>query len=667
MSRTRLRWGLLAAGNIAKAFASAFAQTDSGEVVAVASRKLADAERFGDEFKIPRRYGNYDDLLADPQVDAVYISTPHPLHAVWAIRAAEARKHILCEKPLTMNFYDAMTVIEAARSHGVFLMEAFMYRCNPQTAKIAELMRAGTIGELRLIRSSFGFRAGFNPQSRIFDLELGGGGILDVGCYPVSMARLVAGAARGRDFADPLEVKGTGVLGASGADEWASAVLKFEGGIVAQVSTSVTLNQDNTTTLFGTAGRLHIPSPWFCNGREAGRTTLILELDGKEREEIAVEVPKGIYAIEADVVAASLPALQAKSPSMGWEDSLGNMRTLDLWRKELKLSYPAEEPKAYALPLGGRPLKARAGTQIPKGELPGVGKPIARLVMGVDHPTEVSQATALFDDYFSRGGNCFDTAYGYGPIKESVMGQWIQLRGLREQVVLIVKGAHTPHCNPAALRQQFDESLERLQTNYADIYFLHRDNPQIPVGEFITPLNDLVRAGRLRAFGGSNWSLRRLEEANAWARAHGLQGFSAVSNNLSLARMVDPVWAGCVSAKEPDYFRFHERERFPLFAWSSQARGFFVPERAHPDKKDDGEIVRCWYSEDNFRRQERCFDLARRRSVEPIQIALSWMLHQAFPVFCLIGPRRISETLSSCGAVEISLSPEEIAWLDLRA
>ena len=178
----KLRWGILSTGNIARKFAKGVEASQSGESAAVGSRTMEKAESFGDEFGIENRYGSYYDLLASPDFEAVYIAPPHPFHAQWAIRAAECGKHILCEKPLTMNHAEAMAVVEAARENRVFLMEAFLYRCHPQTAKILEIIREGTIGEVRSIDASFSFHTKANLESRLLNHELGGGGILDVGC-----------------------------------------------------------------------------------------------------------------------------------------------------------------------------------------------------------------------------------------------------------------------------------------------------------------------------------------------------------------------------------------------------------------------------------------------------------------------------------------------------
>ncbi|MER3553951.1 MAG: hypothetical protein C4331_06270 [Meiothermus sp.] len=285
--------------------------------------------------------------------------------------------------------------------------------------------------------------------------------------------------------------------------------------------------------------------------------------------------------------------------------------------------------------------------------------------MGVDNQTTLEQAARMFDDYLGRGGNVFDTAYTYGKgVCETVFGEWLESRGIRDKVVVIGKGAHTPYCNPEALSAQLLESLERLRVSHVDIYFMHRDNPEIPVDEFVEVLNEHHRAGRIRVFGGSNWSLERIKAANAYVASKGLQGFGAVSNNLSLARMVEPPWEGCLSSKDIAFRSWLTQTQTPLFPWSSQARGFFT--RAAPDDTTDPELVRSWYSEDNFERLNRARKLAAEKGVEPIHIALAYVLNQPFPTFPLIGPRSTEETASSFRALEVSLTPGEVKWLNLE-
>jgi predicted dehydrogenase len=351
----KLSWGILGTGVIARTFARALPSSRTGQLAAVGSRMLDKARAFVAENAADggvAAHGTYEALLADPAVRAVYISTPHPEHMVWAIRAAEAKKHILCEKPIGMNDTEAAAMVDAARRHDVFLMEAFMYRCHPQTAKIVELIRSRAVGEVRLIQASFGFRAPFDPQSRLYNNRLGGGGILDVGCYPVSMARLIAGAAVGKDFADPLEVKGVAHLGQTGVDEYAAAVLRFPGEILASVATAVALEEDNTLRVFGTEGHLFVPHPWV-PAKEGGEETLYLHKTGAaEPEHIVVRADRNLYAYEADVVAEGIEQMrsgaadgsrgQARPPAMTWDDTLGNARALTAWRRSAGLVYEAE-------------------------------------------------------------------------------------------------------------------------------------------------------------------------------------------------------------------------------------------------------------------------------------------------------------------------------------
>jgi len=660
----KLAWGILGTGNIAKVFAHGVAGSRTGAVVAVGSRGRASAEAFGGQFGIPRRHDSYEALLADPDVRAVYIATPHPLHAEWAIKAAEAGKHVLCEKPLTLNGAQAMAVVEAARRNDVFLMEAFMYRCHPQTARLVELIRAGAIGDVRVISATFSFDVGDNPTSRLLRNDLGGGGILDVGGYCVSMARLIAGAVGGTDGAEPIEVTGCAHIGAaSRVDEYAAATLLFPGGVLAQLTTGVRANGDNVVRIVGSRGSILVPEPWV-PARDGGTTKIIVQRHGEQApQEIVVETGEGLYALEADTVVAHIDARQA--PAMTWDDTLGNMKTLDRWRAAIGLVYDVERPEATP-PVSGRPLAVRADHPIPTGRIAGVDKPVSRLIMGVDNQTTMPHAAVMFDDFFERGGTCFDTAYIYGGgVCERLLGQWIVNRGVRDQVVILDKGAHTPFCTPDDLTRQLMESLDRLQTDYVDLYVMHRDNPAIPVGDFMEILNAHQRAGRVRAFGASNWTIERIEVANAYAREHGLTPFAAVSNNFSLARMVEPPWAGCLSASDAASRAWLTKTQTPLLPWSSQARGFFTG-RARPDDRSDAELARCWYSDDNFRRLERVDELARRRGVLPINIALAYVLCQPFPTFPLIGPRTLSETRTSLPALDIDLTPDELRWLNLE-
>ena len=306
------------------------------------------------------------------------------------------------------------------------------------------------------------------------------------------------------------------------------------------------------------------------------------------------------------------------------------------------------------------------GAPLPTGRVPGVDRDLSRLVMGCDNQRTPEHAAAMFDDFAARGGNAFDTAHHYaGGLPEQLLGRWMAARGVRDEVVVIGKGAHTPHCDPPSITSQLSESLDRLQTDHVDVYFMHRDNPDVPVGEFVDVLDEHAAAGRIGVFGGSNWTIPRIEEANAYAAAHGRRGFTAVSNHFGLARALDVPWAGCEHATDDADRGWFERTGTPLFPWSSQARGFFTGRADAADRSDD-ELVRCYYSDGNFERLARARALGAELGVAPTAIALAYVLAQPFPTFALIGPRSVEETRTSAAAATVRLTPEQVAWLDLR-
>ena len=413
--------------------------------------------------------------------------------------------------------------------------------------------------------------------------------------------------------------------------------------------------------IFGTRGSITIPQPWVPSaGGEA--TTIAVQSGGEAREE-TFDPGVSPYAMEADVVAQNIEAREA--PQMSRADTLGNMKTLDEWRRQIGLIYDNEKLEAQTQPLFGRALRKPSGEKniMKYGRVKGVAKPISKMVMGLMGNSPVN-TMAVFDDYYERGGNAFDTSYHYGE-SDKVLGQWLSSRGVKDETVVIVKGAHTPFCNPEDLTAQLHASLENLQLESADLYCMHRDNPDIPVSEFVDVLNEHYNAGKVKAFGGSNWSLARIEEANAYAREKGLQGFSILSNNFSLARMVNPVWEGCISCSDPESKRWLEENQFPVFSWSSQARGFFV--RGDRDFTADAELVNSWYSDDNFERLARVQQLSKERDISPLNIAAAFVLHQKFPIFALIGPLSIEETRTALPGMQVELSDAEMKWLNLES
>jgi len=338
-----LNWGILATGGIARKFAEALPASHTGRLVAVGSRTQAAADAFAAAHGNIRAHGSYEALLADPAVQAVYIANPHPGHLEWALRAAAAGKHILCEKPLALNRADAARMIEASRRHRVFLMEAFMYRCHPQTGRLAELVADRAIGELRAIHADFTVPFKFDPAHRIFAKELGGGAILDLGCYPVSFSRRMAGAANGRTFVEPLSFQAAGRLNAvTGVDEFAAATVAYPGGITAQLSCGSCLPREIRARLLGTTGWIDVPAP-FHPGNGGEPAAIFLHRNGvAEPEIVTIASAQPLYAVEADTVAASVARGELESPAMNHADTLGNMAALDAWRAAVGMRYAGE-------------------------------------------------------------------------------------------------------------------------------------------------------------------------------------------------------------------------------------------------------------------------------------------------------------------------------------
>jgi len=336
------KWGIIGTGGIARTFARALADSTTGELVAVGSRAQETAEAFGDTFAIPRRYASYEDLLADPGIDGVYISLPNHLHLEWAVKTARAGKHVLCEKPLTVNASEATKMFAEVQKTGVFLMEAFMYRCHPQTQRVVDLIRDRAIGEVRMIQATFAYDLGDSDQAyqniRLRN-DACGGGIMDVGCYTVSMARLIAGAALGHSGpAEPQHLEGVAHIGERGrVDEWAAAVLKFPGDIVANLVCGCRARVESTVHIWGSKGSIAVPVPW---NPTTGK--IILQRPGKDVQEIEIPSQIGCYTFEADVVARNADKPQAPYPYMTWNDSLGNMQTLDRWRASIGLVFDIE-------------------------------------------------------------------------------------------------------------------------------------------------------------------------------------------------------------------------------------------------------------------------------------------------------------------------------------
>lgn len=667
----KLGWGILGTGNIAGTLAAAIKASNTGELVGVGSRTKESADRFGDKWEVPRRFATYEELLACDEVDAIYISLPNHLHAEWAIRCAAAKKHILCEKPLAMNYGEAMAVIEAAQYHDVFFMEAFMYRCSQQTHKLVEIIRGGAIGQVRIIQANFSYNMGPKYDNIRLINEAGGGALMDVGCYCMSMARLVAGAAHGKEAVDPIEISGLAHIGeTSRCDEWTVASARFPGDILATLTCGNEVNVDSTTRIWGSDGHILVPNPWFPGGKAGDKSQIIVNRAGSE-ETIEVEAYAGLYSNEVDTVAKFISRREAPSPSMTYADSLGNQRALDEWRRQVGLAFDGENTTALTHTVSRRPLVRRAGARMTYGEIEGVGKPVSRLVIGTMVVTDsrLPFSFSLLDNFVENGGTAIDTAHVYqGGHSETAVGKWINTRGIRDRIVLIAKGGASIEVTPDWIERELNTTMDRLAQDYVDIYMMHRDNTQVPVGEFVDCLNRLREAGRLRAFGGSNWTTARLEEANEYARSKGVPGFACSSPNLSLAVWNEPMWANCVAASDPESKAWYAKTRLPLLAWSSQASGLFTGRYspADADNPAAAEVARVWFNEPNWKRLERAQEVAKTHGVTALQVALAYVLCQPVNVFALIGPQNLEETRTSLKALEVTLTPDEMRYLNLE-
>jgi len=336
-----LRWGILGTGNIAKQFAAGLKTAQKSEVVAVGSRAPASAEQFARENQIPAAHGSYDELINDPAVDAIYLSLPNSLHHEWTIRSLRAGKHVLCEKPFAMDIAQSEEMFDVAQKAGKALMEAFMYRCHPQTHAIINVVRMGKIGKLQLIRASFCYRTTKIPGNVRWARDLGGGALMDVGCYCTSFARHVAGA-------EPEKIHAVARLHEAGVDETCAVTMQFPGGAIATLSCGMSVQADNTAYVCGTEGWIETAWPWKPQPGK-GAYTIARAIPPRQdlsnaanpapppRETVKVDVNVDLYALEADDFAQAV--LDTKSPTVTREDTLGNMRVIDEIRRQIGLHW----------------------------------------------------------------------------------------------------------------------------------------------------------------------------------------------------------------------------------------------------------------------------------------------------------------------------------------
>jgi xylose dehydrogenase (NAD/NADP) len=305
-----VRWGIISTAHINRLVIPGAHASDAVELVAVASRDRARAEAYARTWGIERAYGSYEALLEDPDVEAVYISLPNRLHCEWSIRSVEAGKHVLCEKPMSRDPGEVEEAFDAAERAGRFLSEAFMYRHNPQTARLAGLVAGGAIGELRLIRSAFSYPL-FDPENIRLRTDVDGGALMDVGCYCVSGSRLLAG--------EPETVYGEAYVGPTGTDWLFTGSLRFPADVLALFDCATSLPDRDELEAIGSDGSLFLDDPWHCR-------TPVIELrrdGGVERIEL---VPEDSYRLELENLSAAIRG--EGEPLLGREDAVAQARVL---------------------------------------------------------------------------------------------------------------------------------------------------------------------------------------------------------------------------------------------------------------------------------------------------------------------------------------------------
>lgn len=325
MTTKVLNWGLLSTARINQALITPLRASKRNKLLAVASRSQETADTYAKEKKIPRAHGSYEALLADPEIDVIYNSLPNHLHAEWTIKAVEAGKHVLCEKPLALSVEEVDAIQAAARQHGRIVAEAFMYRHHPQTLKVQEIVKDGSLGSVKLIRGSFSFVLSRDEDIRLLDPAMGGGSIWDIGCYPISYARSVL-----RE--NPLDVFGQQVTGPTGIDETFVGQMRFANDVLMQFDSSFVIPLHAFMEIVGSEATLSIPNPFKPNENEK----IYLTRDGKT-ETIKVKGQE-LYIGEVENMADAI--LLGKEPRISLDDSRANVKVITSLIESASLGTP---------------------------------------------------------------------------------------------------------------------------------------------------------------------------------------------------------------------------------------------------------------------------------------------------------------------------------------
>ena len=664
----KIKWGLIGTGSIANAFAHSIKHCNHSELISVYGRNKETLKLFSKKFNINGVHA-VDILVSSNDVDAIYIATPHSSHFKYALEAIKNKKHVLCEKPIAMNHIESMVLFGLAKDFEVFLMEAYMYRTHPQTFNILqniECLRGSN--EKVEINSSFGFSAEIPKEHRLRNPMLGGGAIMDVGCYPLSMSKLLAGHILNKPYADPISIEASGNLDETGVDSNSKAHLLFSENIEANISCAINEEYENNLEIISGEYKLRVSQPWHCGQFQDGYSSIKVYSKNKLVDEISYKDEVGLFTREIDHASECIINNKLESNLISHADSQSIMLWLDKWRKELGIKCPHELKENSQL------IKSKffsiQNKKLKGIKINGFDKDFSKLALGCDNQTSDIHAFAMFDYFYGEGGRVFDTAYIYNKgMGDKYLGNWINSRGVQEEVIVLGKGAHTPDCRPECIRPQIIKSLERLNLDKIDIYCLHRDNNDISVSEFIDALDEIKAEGLINKIGASNWKLERFKQARDFALQENKEPFTILSNNFSLAEMIDPVWPGCV-AIDNNFLDYVNQNNIILFPWSSTARGFFIKKKEiatsdHFSNPSMDEEKRVWHSESNLKKREICFNIAAKRKVEPIEIALAYVIQSSKIIFPLIGPRTINELNSSIFATSLNLTDAEIEQLTI--
>lgn len=325
-----INWGILATGNISNSMAQALTDVPDANILAVASRTDEKAAAFAAKWQIPRHYGSYAALAADPDIDVVYIGTPHNLHYDNMLASLNNGKHVLCEKPLTLNAWQARECIELARAKGLFLMEAVWMRFFPAINQVKTWLADGAIGDVRFVQADFCINIPYDPAHRLFDPALGGGALLDLGIYPISLAGVVLGL--------PTEVRGHAHIGQTGVDELDALTFLYEGGATAQLSCSTRIHKPIEAHIVGSAGYIKLHDTFL------HADWLTIQRNGHAPQTVRVPYAGNGYRYEIEEVHRCLAAGETESPIMPLDETLATMQLMDQLRAEWGVRYAADSP-----------------------------------------------------------------------------------------------------------------------------------------------------------------------------------------------------------------------------------------------------------------------------------------------------------------------------------